>query len=90
MSKRVGIVGRGGHAVQAKWQEKTYSSWTRWLPQRRWPMRSWSPAKCNAAFTLSTIDIFQRTCIPDTPSRGSSGLQNKFGLRVSKLRGNGA
>lgn len=90
MAKRVGIIGAAVTPFKAKWYEKTYYE----LAQL-----ATVGALRDAGISIKDVggvvygiynDIFERTCIPESPLHGLLGMQNKFGLRVSTGGATGA
>jgi acetyl-CoA C-acetyltransferase len=90
MVRKVGIVGAAVTPFKSRWVEKTYYELAQMAAMGAMHDAGLEPKDVDAAFYGIYNDIFQRTCIPESPLQGIIGLQNKFGIRVSNGGATGA
>ena len=90
MGRKVGIVGAAVTPFKARWAEKTYYALAQDATRDAVRDAGLSIKDVQAVFYGIYNDIFQRTCIPESPLQGIIGMQNKFGIRVSNGGATGA
>lgn len=83
MAKKVGIVGAAVTPFRGKWYEKTYYELAQMATREAVQDAAMSIKDVDSVFYGIYNDIFERACIPEHPLQGITGMQNKFGIRVS-------
>ena len=90
MARKVGIVGAAVTPFKSKWYEKTYYELAQMATREALADAAITPEDVDAVIYGIYNDIFERTCIPEHPLQGITGLHNKPGLRVSNGGATGA
>lgn len=90
MTARVGIVGAAVTPFRSKWYEKTYYELAQLATSEVLKDAGISIGDVDGVFYGIYNDIFERTCIPESPLQGIIGMQDKFGIRVSNGGATGA